>query len=119
MSETRVSAEDLVDFCNALESACIKLRRQIEAVENAPSSKGSAQLPFDVSKIEWKDRNGEKGPFQLSEDYMNEDHKALVKFLAEQAGGCVDSKDSQGRTWFYWLFPKRNTVGRRPRNKKT
>jgi hypothetical protein len=59
--------------------------------------KDPTKLPFDVAKIPWIDRANEKGKFQVSEDYDNPDHKALLKFLNEHAGGCIQSKDGEGR----------------------
>lgn len=70
--------------------------------------KGYADLPYDPEKIVWQDRQGAKGKFQLSEDHSNPDHQALLKFLAEHAGGCVSSK-----THFYWVFTDQKTVGRK------
>jgi len=74
--------------------------------------KGSAQLPFDVSKIDWQERRGRKGMFELSEDYDNPDHKALLKFLNGLAGGCINSEG-----FFYWVFKDAQTVGRKKRGK--
>lgn len=66
------------------------------------------ELPYDPEKITWQDRTGPKGLFQLSEDYENPDHQALLKFLSEYAGGCVSSK-----THFYWTFDDKKTIGRK------
>jgi hypothetical protein len=108
----KIFAEDIVDYCNAVESAAVKLRMQIEKLFGSEAKvKGSTKLPFVASKIQWQDRENEKGKFQVSEDYSNPDHKALLKFLNE-VGGCVASEG-----WFYWIYRDGSTVGRKLRRK--
>ena len=80
---------------------------EAEKVEEA-RARGSVKLPFDASKIQWQKRQGEKGPFELSEDFNSPDHKALLKFLNEYAGGCINSEG-----FFYWVFPSGSTIGRK------
>jgi hypothetical protein len=69
---------------------------------------GSPALPFDVSKICWKQAEGKKGAFELSEDFENPEHGALLKFLVELAGGSVESEG-----FFYWVFQDGRTIGRK------
>jgi len=76
------------------------------------------KLPFDVSKITWQDRENEKGKFQVSEDYDSVDHRALLKFLTEYAGGCINSKDAEGNTYFYWIYPSGSKIGRKLKKKR-
>jgi len=80
---------------------------EAEKVEEA-LTRGSVKLPFDASKIHWQQRQGEKGPFELSEDTGNPEHKALLKFLNEYAGGCINSEG-----FFYWVFSNGSTIGRK------
>ena len=69
----------------------------------------SVQLPFDVSKIRWRQAQGKKGPLELSDDYENPEHKALLKFLVELAGGAVESEG-----FYYWVFQQDGkTIGRK------
>jgi len=75
---------------------------------DAPKAEASTNLPYDTTKINWQPRQGPKGAFEISEDYRNADHQALLKFLSEHAGGCVSSK-----THFYWTFDDGKTVGRK------
>lgn len=77
-----------------------------------------AALPFDASRIRWEDRESEKGRFQMSEDSSNPEHRALLKFLGS-AGGCIDSRDSGGRLWFYWTYRNGSTIGRKLRLGRT
>ena len=67
------------------------------------------ELPFNVSRIRWLERKGPKGSFELSDDAGNPDHKALLKFLVELAGGAVNSEG-----FFYWVFPDGCVIGRKP-----
>jgi hypothetical protein len=68
----------------------------------------SAQLPFDASKINWQKSLGPRGEFELSDEYGNPEHKALLKFL-EFAGGTVASEG-----FFYWIFQSDGrTIGRK------
>jgi len=109
--DIRILAEDIQDYCNAVESATVKLRTQIEKMLGSGAMvKGSPKLPFDASKIQWQKKEGTKGEFELSEDYNNLEHKALLKFLNEHAGGCINSEG-----WFYWVFDNGSTIGRKKR----
>ena len=92
----RLFLDDLVDFCNSQEASYVKLRMQIQKVLG--EAKSSTKLPFDVSKIKWQDRENEAGKFQMSEDYSHPEHKALLKFLNEHAGGKMTFEG-----WFYWI----------------
>ena len=100
--------EDLLTYLNCREAGITQLRMQINKLLGesnlAEPLKDRTRLPYDVSKIKWQDRENEKGKYQLSEDYSNPDHKALLKFLNEHVGGCINSKDPEGHTWFYWVW---------------
>jgi hypothetical protein len=106
--DLKILAEDLLDFLNGLEASIVKLRMQIEKLYGEAKVKGSTKLPFDASKIAWQKRTGTKGEFELSEDYDNPEHKALLKFLNEHAGGCINSEG-----WFYWVYKNGSTIGRK------
>jgi hypothetical protein len=123
MSEEK-QKEALTVFCNAIEGAVRVLHASLatqtanplpvepaKATSQASLAPPPAKLPFDSSKIHWEPRKGEKGIFELSEDYDSPDHKALLKFLTEHAGGCINSEG-----WFYWVFKNGNTLGRTSRN---
>jgi len=77
--------------------------------ENCKPMSDPVELPFDASKIRWRRSEGPKGTFELSDDTGNPDHKALLKFLVELAGGAVNSEG-----FFYWVFPDGKTIGRKP-----
>jgi hypothetical protein len=108
MSEdTKILAEEIIDFCNNGEALFGKLRTKVEKLIG--QSKSSPKLPFDVSKIRWEDRENEKGKFQMSEDYGNPEHKALLKFLDEH----VPSKCVTSEGWFYWVYREGSKIGRK------
>src|SRR5271157_793972 len=72
-------------------------------------TKDLTKLPFDVSKIQWKPKQGDHGPFELSDDYNNPDHQSLLTFTKEHAGGAMTSQN-----FYYWIFQDGKTVGRKP-----
>lgn len=98
--------EDMLVYLSCQEAGLVQLRMQINKIlgETKPSTK----LPFDAEKILWQKRQNQKGPFELSEDVENPQHKSLLKFLTEHTGNCLVS---QG--FFYWVFPDLKTVGRK------
>jgi hypothetical protein len=112
-SDFQVFLEDFEDCLNGFEASIVKMRMQIEKLAGA-QVKGSPKLPFDVSKIKWQDRENEKGKFQVSEDFNSVDHRALLKFLNEHAGGCINSEG-----WFYWIYRNGSTIGRKKREAKS
>jgi hypothetical protein len=107
MSEVDKVKEALGIFCDALDSAVTQLRGNLGI-----QTQSSVKLPFDPGRIQWQKRQGGKGEFELSEDFNNPDHKALLKFLTEHAGGCINSEG-----WFYWVFKNGSTLGRSQRNR--
>lgn len=68
----------------------------------------SIELPFDATKIKWWKKTNQKGEFEYSEDFNSLDHKALLKFLKELAGGSVSSGE-----YFYWVYQNGSTIGRK------
>ena len=125
MSKDEATLEILTDVLNAVEAAVVNAKRQIaelarvtpleKALGHDASVKGSPKLPFDASKIQWQDRENEKGKFQMSEDVNSPDHKALLAFLNEH----VPSKCVVSGGYFYWVYPNGATIGRKvPKYKK-
>ena len=107
----KIFLEDFMDLLNAQEASIVKMRMQIAKLVGV-EVKGSPKLPFDASKIQWQKRTGTKGEFEVSEDFNNVEHKALLKFLNEHAGGCVNSEG-----YFYWVYKNGSTIGRKLRRK--
>jgi hypothetical protein len=95
------SKEAIIDFCNAIEAACVNLKHNLGA---KPSE---IKYPWDPEKIGWTDKKGQKGPFQISEDVNNMDFKAMLQDL----GGHGGKLNREGV--FYWTFKNGTTVGRK------
>lgn len=102
--DLKILAEDVADFCNAVESACVKLRFQIEKMLGS-----DVKRKWDSGKIQWVKAQGSKGEYERAEDVNNREFKAMLKDLAEHNG-----KLSRNGV-FYWLFKNGSTVGRKKR----
>jgi len=124
MSKDETVLEILTDFLDALEAAAVNAKRQINHIPHVTpldralgrdasqtAFKGSPKLPFDPAKIQWQDKENDKGKFQMSEDINNPEHKALLAFLNEH----VPSKCVQSEGQFYWVYPNGTTIGRKVR----
>jgi len=103
MSEGNKLSEAVIDFCNAIEAAAVKLKHDLGA------SPQQVKYTWNPEKISWTDKQGEKGPFQISEDVNNTDFKALLQDLAAHNGKL------QREGYFYWTFKNGATVGRKKR----
>lgn len=65
---------------------------------------------FDVSKIVWTQKEGNKGPYELANKVANADNpnwKALKECLGEKDGKATFEK------LFYWLFEDGDAIGRK------
>jgi hypothetical protein len=73
-----ILAEDIVDYCNAVEAACVKLKMQIGrnfGPESKKKTKGNAaapDAPLDVSKLFWEKKQGEKGEYEQTSEKANQ-----------------------------------------------
>ena len=110
MSEEEKIAEVVVDFFNALEAACVNAKRQIGEVYLGKTQE-TVGLTWDPTKISWTQKEGLKGPFEISEDINNPEFKAMLKDLADHKGKL--SRKDGDRTVFYWVFQNGTTVGRK------
>jgi hypothetical protein len=104
MSEQQKDA--WVIFADALEAACVQLKQNLGAKTQKPLES------FDPDKIAWQPRQGQKGPYELSEDFNNPEYKKMLA-LMQTAGGNL-SKGGK----FYWTFQNGSTVGRKDRTPK-
>lgn len=95
------STEAIIDFCNALEAACVKLKHDLGA------SPDQVKYAWNPDKIKWEQVEGPKGPYEKSEDVNNLDFKAMLKDLADHKGKL------QRNPYFYWTFENGTTVGRK------
>ena len=101
MSEGNKLSEAVIDFCNAIEAAAVKLKHDLGA------SPSQVKYAWNPEKIGWTDKTGDKGPYQISEDPNNSDFKAMLQDLATHGGKL------QREGTFYWTFRNGTTVGRK------
>ena len=101
MSGDNKVSEAVIDFCNAIEAAAVKLKHDLGA------SPSQVKYPWNSEKIVWTDKQGDKGPYQISEDNYNTDFRAMLQDLTAHNGKL------QREGHFYWLFPDGTTVGRK------
>ena len=91
----------LVDFCNALESACVNLKQQLTELHDSQA--------WDPDRIQWVVAEGSRGPYERSEDRDNVEFRHLLQDLAAHNGNLT--RDG----YFYWAFKNGSTVGRKQR----
>jgi len=101
--DLKILAEDLLDFLNALEASCVKMKMQIAKLY------GPEKAGWDPAKIKWTQAQGTRGPFEVSDDINNPEFKAMLKDLAAHQGRIT----REG--YFYWTYPNGATVGRKKR----
>mgnify|MGYP001098976061 CR=1 FL=1 len=112
MSEKRVSelAESLVDFCNALESLAVNLRRQIQPLTKTEARAQLSELTFNVLK--WQDEKGVRlGSFQVAYKNMNLQDKWLHCYNILKANSSVINNPfkEEGYVYRYWIYPEKYT----------
>jgi hypothetical protein len=112
--------EILLDFANAIESACVSCKRQIaevfggvEPAKDKPSSEKEALADF--GKLSWESKQGEKGAFEQTSEKANQNcvlWQQLKAKLKENKGFW------QHNGFRYWNDMKNeNVVDRRPISK--
>jgi len=110
MSEKTLNelAESLVDFCNALESLAVNLRRQIQALPKTEVRAQLSELTFNVLK--WQDEKGVRlGDFQVAYKNMNLPDKWLHCYNILKANSSVinNSFKEEGYVYRYWIYPEK------------
>jgi len=103
----KLFAEDMLDFLNAVESACVKFKMQIDKLFGPSDVKLKRVWNWKPEAIEWEKAEGFKGEYERSEDVNSLDFKELVKDLASHNGRLTRND------CFYWLFRNGSTVGRK------
>ncbi|MEM3823967.1 MAG: hypothetical protein QXH87_03455 [Candidatus Bathyarchaeia archaeon] len=118
-----ILAEELIDFCNGLESLAVKLRVQIEKLLGVAEVKPKSSVcdaenkQWNPDKIKWQEVEGFRGKYQRYplEDEKPEstsDYRLLLEDLKKHDGRLT--RDG----WFYWVFEDGCTIGRKPRKFK-
>lgn len=65
------------------------------------------EVGYDLQRIAWQDAQGQRGPYQKTDDVNNNDYKALRKDLKEHNGKM------RKHGFFLWVFQNGITVGRK------
>lgn len=109
MSENKADLEEvLLDFVNAVESACVNVRRYLKEEKG---EKPKASFDWDAERIEWVWKEGSKGKYERSEDVNNLEFKKLLMHLVR----CKGALHRNG--FFYWSFKNGHMVGRKRKGK--
>jgi len=91
----------VVDYANQQEAAAVGLRQRVKELTKFPE--------WNPDKIKWETAQGQKGPYERSEDVNNLQFKAMLKDLAAHSGRLTRNG------FFYWIFENGCTVGRKKR----
>ena len=104
MSEKREKiSEAIVDFANALEAACVQLKRYIGEAHGI-------ELPWDPAKIKWVKAEGAKGPYQR---YPAQGEKPEATSDYKNMLAAIKQQNVIRDGYFYWVFQDKATVGRK------
>jgi protein gp37 len=92
----------------------LKLRDAFIMASDALQEELQSMAPvetIDLNKIAWVNAEGDKGPYQKSEDLNNQEFKRLLKALEEHSGKM------QIDQFFLWTFQNGTTIGRKLRKR--
>ena len=99
---------------------CGKLGEELDKIVKRGVKKSDQEEKerfFDVSKIKWTEKVGDKGPYQKASMNDNPDNKDFSALILELENQDKKTKFHQGM--FYWLFTSGDAVGRKKLYKKT
>jgi len=98
-----------IDFYEALAKVRDNLHGAAMALDELVQKKSKVVLKeYDLEKIKWDKAEGEKGPYEKTDDANSSEYKALRDDLAKH-----DGKMNIGGK-FYWVFKNGTTIGRKP-----
>lgn len=103
-------AESLIDFCNALESLAVNLRRQIQPLTKTEAKAVLSEETFNILK--WQDEKGVRlGDFQVAYKNMNLPDKWLHCYNILKANSSVinNSFKEEDYVYRYWIYPEKYT----------
>jgi hypothetical protein len=109
MSEDlKILAEDIVDFCNAAESACVKLRLQIEKLLGREVK---ARIPEErFNFLKWQEEKGSRlGDFQVAYAKLNvpESYSHAFNVLKANNSFIANPFHEEGYEFGYWIYPQK------------
>jgi hypothetical protein len=123
--DTKILAEEIIDFCNGLEALAVKLRFQVEKmlgiakVEPKPKANTSEEAKFswNPEAIKWQKVEGFRGeyeryPLEGEKAEATSDYKNLLEDLKRHDGRLTKNG------YFYWLFEDSATIGRKKRKRE-
>ena len=96
--------EAILDFANALEAACVQLKRYMGEVH------GIEPPSWDPTKIKWVQAEGTKGPY---ERYPAQGQKAESTEDYRNLLAAVKQHSMVRNGYFYWVFTDGATLGRK------
>jgi hypothetical protein len=108
MSDSEKIAEALTDFCNALESLAVNLRRQIQAITKIEVKVKISEERFNVLK--WQDEKGERlGDFQAAYRSHNlpENWDHAWNILKRNNSLIANPFHEEGYEFRYWIYPEK------------
>lgn len=110
MSEKTLSdvAESLVDFCNALESSVVRLRRQLKPLTETELRVQISEETFNILK--WENEKGARlGDFQVAYKNHNLPDKWNHCFNVLKANNSLIANPfkAEGYEFRYWLYPEK------------
>jgi len=105
--DVEILAEEIVDYCNAVESAAVKLKVQIGKLFGSKEEKPS----YEIEKIRWEQAQGSSGPYEKSVDVNSLDFKMLLADVQKHGGKMTVNG------YFVWAFQNGSTLGRKKRQK--
>jgi hypothetical protein len=106
MSAQDKNTEALLELADILDLAATKIRTTLKG----SGVKAQAKLAYDVAKISWQERTGDKGPFQIAEKSKNAQSSDYVALDAELQN---KEKGSFIAGMFYWRFTGGDAIGRK------
>jgi hypothetical protein len=100
--------EDLVDFCNAVESAVVNLRRQLKPFTETEPKVRILEDRFNVLK--WEDEKGARlGIYQVAYKKHNlaDSWQHVFNILKANNSLIADPFHGKGYRFRYWIYPEK------------
>lgn len=109
-----MSEQALTDLVVAIRDQSQTLVTVCEGILRVLEPEGSQgtkeKKSYDIEKIGWVSKQGDKGPFEQSDDVSNINHKELLKDLSAHKGKMTIGQ------YFVWIFQNGSTIGRKKRS---
>jgi hypothetical protein len=112
--DTKILAEELIDFCNALESIAVKLRVQIEKmlgiakVEKPKPKVVLSEKTFNILK--WQVEKGNRlGEYEVAYKNQNilDSWQHCFNILKQNSAVIGNRFHEEGYGYAYWIYPEK------------